>query len=129
MNYWTVLFFSSLLAMAQTPEKIKKTEEEVRQEMIRISRQLGVTCTECHTTKNFKSDQKPNFKISLTHMKMVEMLKQNGLSGKGGEPEASCYTCHRGHLKFEHKEKLSDHYRGEPRKKAPPEKERVVDEP
>lgn len=115
-------------AFAQTAEKIKKTEEEIRQEMIKISRQLGVTCTECHTTKNFKSDEKPNFKVSLSHMKVVEQLKQNGMSGKGNEPEASCYMCHRGHLKYAYKEKFNDHYRSEPKKKAPPAIDEVVDD-
>lgn len=125
------IFFASFIGLhinAQTPDKIKKSEEDIRQEMIKISRQLGVACTECHTTKNFKSNEKQSFKVSLVHMKMVDLLKQNGLSGKNGESEASCYTCHRGSLKFDHKEKISDHYRGEPQKKAPPEKEKVVDD-
>lgn len=130
MKQWLLLVFSMglNLVQAQTPEKIKKTEEDIRQEMIKISRQLGVTCTECHTTKNFKSDEKPNFKISLTHMKMVEVLKQNGMSGKGNEPEATCYTCHRGHLKYGHKERFNDHYRGEPKKKTAPPKDDLIDD-
>lgn len=117
-----------LLATPQTPDKIKKTEEDVRQEMIKISRQLGVTCTECHSTKNFKSDEKPNFKVALVHMKIVDMLKQHGLGGKGAEPEASCYTCHRGQLKFEYKEKFNDHFRAEQKKKTAPVKQEVVDD-
>jgi hypothetical protein len=128
MTKWILLIFIAMFSQAQTAEKIKKSEEEIRQEMIKISRQLGVTCTECHSTKNFKSNEKPNFKVSLSHMKMVEVLKQNGLSGKGGEPEATCYTCHRGQLKFDHKEKFNDHYRSEPKKKSAPVKEQVVDD-
>ena len=61
-------------------------------------------------------------------MKMTEVLKQNGMSGKNGEPEASCYMCHRGHLKFEYKERFNDHFRSQPKKKKAPEKEQVVDD-
>lgn len=116
------------ICLAQTAETIKKSEEEIRQEMIKISRQLGVACTECHSTKNFKYDDRLNYKVSLAHMKMTEMLKQNGFSGKNNEPEASCYMCHRGQLKYEFKERFNDHYRSEPKKKKPPEKEKVVDD-
>ncbi|MBL7542354.1 MAG: photosynthetic reaction center cytochrome c subunit [Bdellovibrionaceae bacterium] len=128
LKLMAIIVLVSSLATTQTPDKLKRTEDEVRQEMIKISRQLGVTCTECHSTKNFKSDEKPGFKIALVHMKMVDMLKQQGLSGKGSEPEASCYTCHRGQLKFEYKEKLSDHYRSEPKKKTNQTKEQIIDD-
>ena len=124
---WIGLFIVHSLR-AQTPETIKKSEDEIRQEMIKISRQLGVTCTECHAIKNFKSSEKPNFKVSLAHMKMTDVLKRNGMSGKNGEPEATCYTCHRGQLKFDHKEKINDHFRGEKLKKSPIVKDDVVDE-
>ena len=116
------------LVWAQTADKIKKSEDDVRQEMIKISRQVGVTCTECHSTKNFKSNEKPAFKVALAHMKITEVLKQNGFSGKNGEAEASCYMCHRGQLKFDHKEHFTDHFRSEPKNKKPPEKEPVVDD-
>lgn len=122
-----VLFFASA-GFTQTAEKIKKSEDDVREEMIKISRQVGVTCTECHSTKNFKSNEKPNFKVALAHMKMTETLKQNGFSGKNGEPEASCYLCHRGQLKYDHKEHFTDHFRAEPKKKKAPEKEQVIDD-
>lgn len=128
MKCWIFLLMLASMCFAQTPEKIKKTEDDVRQEMIKISRQLGVTCTECHSTKNFKSAEKPSFKISQAHMKMTEVLKQNGLSGKNGEQEASCFMCHRGQLKFEYKEHFNDHFRSEPKKKKPAEKEQVVDD-
>lgn len=126
----SILFLILLASIgsAQTAENLKKSEEDIRQDMIKISRQLGVTCTECHSTKNFKSNEKPNFKVSLAHMKMTEMLKQQGFSGKNGEPEASCYMCHRGALKFDHKEHFTDHFRSEPKKKKAPEKEQVVDD-
>lgn len=128
MKCWILLLTLTPFCFAQTPDQIKKTEDDIRQEMIKISRQLGVTCTECHSTKNFSSAEKPSFKVSLAHMKMTEVLKQNGMSGKNGEPEASCYMCHRGHLKFEYKERFNDHFRSQPKKKKAPEKEQVVDD-
>lgn len=128
MKTWICLLFTSITLSAQTIDKIKKSEDDIRQEMIKISRQLGVTCTECHSTKNFKSTEKPSYKVSLTHLKMTALLKRNGLSGKNGEPEATCFTCHRGQLKFEHQEKLNDHTRLEPPKKLPPLKEEVIDD-
>lgn len=92
---------SSLFAQSQSAQKIKATEEQIRQEMLSISKQLGVTCTECHTLKNFASPEKPNFKISLDHMKLVQMMKEQGFDGKKN-PEASCYMCHRGQLKYKY---------------------------
>lgn len=91
------LFFSSL-GTAQTVQKILKDEEQIRQEMIRISRELGVTCTTCHDVKNFKSETLKAYKIGKEHMKITQLLKDKGFNGKSG-PEATCYMCHRGKLK------------------------------
>lgn len=114
---------------AQVPEKIKQNEEEIRQNMIVISRQLGVTCSECHNIKNFADASKKSFKVSLKHQKMVELLKLNGLSGINGEPEASCYTCHKGKLRFSHKETLNDHNRQDSfKKKEIKEKAEIVED-
>lgn len=111
------IYFLSSLSLAQTPEKLKQTEEEIRKEMISISSQLGVTCTECHNVKNFKDDSKKSFKVSLKHLKMVELLKLNGLSGNNSEPEASCFMCHKGKLHFKFKEPITDHNRHDQEKK------------
>ncbi|MCB0369886.1 MAG: photosynthetic reaction center cytochrome c subunit [Bdellovibrionales bacterium] len=120
-----ILLFCGIISVyssqAQVPKKIKATEEEIRSQMLTISRQLGVTCSECHNIKNFTDSSKPSFKISLKHMKMVELLRQNGYSGQG-EPEISCYTCHKGSLKFTYKEPLTDHNRHDLNKKKPPVK-------
>jgi hypothetical protein len=83
-------------------EKFKKEEELVRISMLQMSRELGVTCTECHSTSNFKDSSKPQFKVALEHSKIVEVLKREGMDGKLG-PEASCFMCHKGKLKFVHK--------------------------
>lgn len=85
-------------ANAQSAVDLKKSEEQVRAEMIKISEELGLTCLDCHNTNNFTSDEKRNFKIAQEHIKITEMLRQNGFDGKLG-PEASCYMCHRGVLK------------------------------
>ena len=129
------LYITSLLLLplpmtqAQVPEKIKQNEEEIRQNMIVISRQLGVTCSECHNIKNFADATKKSFKVSLKHQKMVDLLKLNGLSGLNGEPEASCYTCHKGKLRFSHKETLNDHNRQDSfKKKEIKEKAEIVED-
>lgn len=122
MKFMKSILLSFILTLgavtySQTPEKIKQTEEEIRQEMITISRQLGVTCSECHNVKNFTDDSKKTFKASLKHMKMVELLKLNGFSGSNAEPEASCFMCHKGKLRFKHKEPITDHNRHDQIKK------------
>lgn len=90
------------IGRTQSSAEFKKEQEIVRVQMVQLSRELGVTCTECHSQKNWKDNSKPNFKVGLKHMKIVEVLKQNGMDGKGG-PEASCFMCHQGKLKFAHK--------------------------
>lgn len=90
-------------ALAQTPAKIKSEEELMREQMVTISRQLGVTCTKCHNTENFKSDKKMEFKVAKEHMKITQLLIDSGMDGKRG-PKASCYMCHRGELKPRYQE-------------------------
>ncbi len=94
------------IAKADSAQKMKIKEEEIRQNMIVISRQLGVTCTECHNMKKLSDDSLKNFQVARDHMKVVEMLKANGMDGKKG-PEASCYMCHRGQIKIPYKEKAN----------------------
>jgi len=85
-------------ALAQSPAKLKSDEEQMRDLMVTMSRQLGVTCTTCHHTDNFKSDKKVEFRIAKEHMKITQLLIDSGMDGKKG-PKASCYMCHRGVLK------------------------------
>src|SRR4051812_20190773 len=92
-----VLLILSPKAYTESAEKMKTNEEIVRQEMIVISRQLGVTCNECHNIQNFASNEKKSFKVSKDHMRIVETLHANGFDGKKG-PTASCYMCHQGKL-------------------------------
>ena len=87
----------------ESASKMKTNEDQIRKEMIVVSRQLGVTCTECHNVQNFRSDEKKNFKIAKDHMRIVETLRGNGFDGKKG-PEATCYMCHQGDLHPDYKE-------------------------
>ncbi len=80
-------------------EVFKKEQEIVRVQMVQMSRELGVTCIECHSTKNWKDGSKATFKIAKDHIKTVELLRGSGYDGKK-YPEASCFMCHQGRLKF-----------------------------
>lgn len=102
------LFFGLLWAWMPTARSesvaaFVSKEEAIREQMITISRELGVTCTECHKVSNFADGSKKSFKVGLEHMKLTQMLKDNGLDGKKG-PAATCYMCHRGKLMPEYKE-------------------------
>lgn len=98
-----ILFFWGLSAFAESVKAFVDNEERIREQMITISRELGVTCTECHKVTNFADGSKKTFKVSLNHMKLTQMLKENGMDGKKG-PEATCYMCHRGKLRPDFKE-------------------------
>jgi hypothetical protein len=105
-------FFTGLIILTvgprgytQSAQKIKSEDEIVREEMIEISKQLNVTCTECHKPDNFRDNNKPNYHIAKEHMKIVELLKANGFDGKQG-PKATCYMCHRGELRPAYKENM-----------------------
>lgn len=96
------LFLLSPPVHSQGVQKIKTDEDSIRESMTKLTREIGVTCTECHNVKDFKDDAKPNFRVGLEHIKITQMLKENGFNGKNG-PEASCYMCHKGELKPKYK--------------------------
>lgn len=100
-----IMMILSPKGYTESASKIKTNEDKVRQEMIVIARQLGVTCTECHNVNNFASNEKKSFKVAKDHMRIVETLRSNGFDGKKG-PEASCYMCHTGELRPDYKETL-----------------------
>lgn len=101
---FVVMLILSPRAYTESAAKMKTNEDKIRDEMIVISRQLGVTCTECHNVQNFASADKKTFKVSKDHMRIVETLRGNGFDGKKG-PEANCYMCHQGKLHPDYKEK------------------------
>ena len=94
-------------ALAESVTSFVTKEDKIREEMITISRQIGVTCTECHNVQNFSNDSKKSFRVGKEHMKLTQMLKENGFDGKKG-PEATCYMCHRGKLRPDFKEPVSE---------------------
>jgi hypothetical protein len=65
----------------------------IRQNMVNISRQLGVTCAHCHHMDNFKSGDLETFKTAAAHLKMVEELNAKRVHGL---PKVDCYMCHQG---------------------------------
>jgi len=100
-----VMLILSPKGHSESASKLKTNDDQVRQEMIVISRQLGVTCMECHNVQNFASDEKKSFKVGKDHMRITETLRSNGFDGKKG-PEATCYMCHQGKLRPAYKEDL-----------------------
>lgn len=109
IRHLVLLILPSLLwsagALAQSAEAVKQQEDAVRKQMVAISRQLGVTCTVCHKTDNFKSSEKMQFRVALEHIKLTQLLIDNGMDGKKS-PMADCYMCHRGKLSPDYKEKI-----------------------
>lgn len=87
-------------------EQFRNSEEETRIQMINMSRQLNVTCVACHNSKNFKDDALPSFKTAREHMKLTQLLIDNGLDGRDKRPKADCYMCHRGQLKPDYREPI-----------------------
>jgi hypothetical protein len=83
---------------AESAEKVKLAQEAMRQNMLVMTRQLGVTCNICHNPDNFKADDKLPFKIAKDHIRITQLLLDSGFDGKGGRPKADCYMCHRGKL-------------------------------
>jgi hypothetical protein len=94
----------SLPGYSQSVEHLKKDDEEMRRSMVVISRQLGVNCTTCHNTKNFASAEKVEFRVAKDHMRLTQVLIDNGMDGKDKRPKADCFMCHRGTLKPDYKE-------------------------
>jgi hypothetical protein len=101
-----VLLILTPSGRSESASKIKIDEEKTRQEMVVISRQLGVTCAECHNVQNFALSDKKSFKVAKDHLRIVEVLRAQGFDGKKG-PEASCFMCHQGALRPVFKESLT----------------------
>lgn len=77
-----------------TTPKVKHDQEiRTRDYMIEVSRQLGVTCNYCHDVKNFRNSDMKAWKTGKEHMRIVELLNNQGF--KNGT-KADCYLCHRG---------------------------------
>lgn len=68
----------------------------MRKWMLEISSQLGVTCTHCHNTKNFKDNSMDAYKVAKNHIDIVEYLNKDGFYKDRRGTKVSCYLCHRG---------------------------------
>ena len=68
-----------------------------------MSASLGVRCTYCHVNKDgkwdFPSDEKAEKKTAREMITMVMGINKGNFSGN---PEVSCYTCHRGRTSVVH---------------------------
>lgn len=100
------VIFCSPSAQTQAPAQVKADDEAYREYMQTMTRQLGTTCNSCHNVKNWKSDEKENFKTAKEHIRFVQALIDNGMNGERGRPKADCYMCHRGVMKPAYKEKF-----------------------
>jgi formate-dependent nitrite reductase cytochrome c552 subunit len=89
---------------ALSPEKIKTQSSEYRDYMLGISRQLGITCTSCHSLDNFAKSDMPLFKKAKDHIRITQILIDSGMNGTAGNPKADCFLCHRGKLKPDYTE-------------------------
>ncbi len=93
-----VLLFSANALLEAKPEA--DADMKIRDQMVQISRELGVTCTYCHNSENFKDSKNKNFGIALKHMKITQLL--NSDQGFKGKPAVTCYVCHQGEAKFDY---------------------------
>jgi cytochrome c peroxidase len=89
---------------SQNAKTLKANDEVYREYMVNISRQLGVTCNACHNQNNFADAEKKEFKISKDHIRLTQMLIDNGMNGEKGKPKADCFMCHRGKIMPDYKE-------------------------
>ena len=68
-----------------------------------IAGSLGVRCNYCHVNNqgkwDFASDEKPEKKTAREMITMVGGINKNNFRGN---PEVSCYTCHRGRTSVVH---------------------------
>jgi hypothetical protein len=63
------------------------------------SQALGVQCSYCHVTGNFRSDENPHKTIARGMVRMTNRINQELLPpvvGPSAEPRVNCYACHRG---------------------------------
>lgn len=96
-----LLFLLTFTAKSNDEQSKKDADFKMRENMITISRHLGITCTYCHNMKNLRSDEKKEFRIAKKHIEVTNWLNTTGFAGT---PKVDCYLCHRGHAKPEFRE-------------------------
>ncbi len=93
--------FSDAAKTHTTPKVNPDQEIRMRDHMIEVSRQMGVTCNYCHDVKNFRNRDMKAWKKGKEHMRIVELLNTKGFIHG---PKADCYLCHRGKAVPDYKE-------------------------
>ena len=108
------------ISHAQLPTTVLAEDKAVRESMVVMTRQLGTTCLTCHNLNNFASAEKLDFKIAKDHIRLTQLLIDNGFNGQNNQPKADCFMCHRGQLKPAYKENFDPMtMKKEPSKEAP----------
>ena len=69
--------------------------DQLAQSMHVIKASVGLDCEDCHVEGDFPADAKQPKIIARQMMQMVLDLNKNSFKG---QPEITCYTCHRGSL-------------------------------
>ena len=107
MLKYTLLFVIPLVSAAASNNNfgLKGDELKHREQMVEISRQLGVTCIHCHNTSDFKSDKMPTWQTAKKHMEVVEALNRD-FKAQLGVKKVDCFMCHRGKHMPDYKEKV-----------------------
>ena len=104
-SFLSTLMFS-WFTHSQGVDSLKSADQLMRESMITMSRHLGVTCTACHDQTNFKSAKKSEYTVAKSHMKITQLLIDNGFDGKERRPKADCFMCHRGKMKPDFREQI-----------------------
>lgn len=84
----------------KSDESFIEKNMKIRENMIKISHELGVTCNYCHDVSNFKNNNNPHYKIAKKHMVVTKLINEKGFKGN---PTITCYICHKGNAKPKNK--------------------------
>ncbi|HEX4923852.1 MAG TPA: photosynthetic reaction center cytochrome c subunit family protein [Bdellovibrionales bacterium] len=87
--------FAGISAAQTKAQRTAADDFAIREAMVKMSKQLGVTCNFCHDLQNFRSDKIDKYKVAKDHMRIVDLLNTQGFKGKR-DVKADCYMCHRG---------------------------------
>jgi len=88
-------------------KNIKIFKEQTAEQMLGImetrwSKTLGVSCSHCHNTKDFASEEKHDHQVARDMVAMVGKINDDLLATmpayatKDKKPRIGCSTCHRG---------------------------------
>jgi hypothetical protein len=95
--------FLILMALNCLAQPTDPKFESERSSMIKMSRQLGVTCVYCHDVKNYKDGSMKTFKVAKDHESLVETLNKQY---RHKISPVDCFMCHRGKAIPDFKENL-----------------------